>query len=328
MTDHKKSIIKYLSILERADTFRRKPFQARAYSEAIDQLKSIQGPVTTLQDVEGLSGFGKKLKEKVEEIITTGKLKAAEEASKELKLDLIDELLGIHGVGPVKAQELITSGVTSIADLRQKLAADPSILNDVQTLGLKHYEDSQLRIPRAEMAKHEEFIINALHEEFQGVVVGSYRRGAENSGDIDVLLTLPDRMSAKNQGALFTEIVDLLRGEKYIVDTLAQGPKKFLGYVKLKGKNKHVRRLDLLMLPESEYAYAILYFTGSKNFNKAFRAYALQKGYTLNEHRLEPIKEGVPAVPKMKTEQDIFDFLGLQYVEPTMRRGESDVQPL
>ncbi len=90
MTDHKQTIIKYLSILERVDTFRRKPFQARAYSEAIDQLQSLQGPVTTAKDVEGLTGFGKKLKDKVEEIITTGKLKAAEEASKELKLDLID----------------------------------------------------------------------------------------------------------------------------------------------------------------------------------------------------------------------------------------------
>ncbi len=325
MTDHKQTIINYLSILERADTFRRKPFQARAYSEAIDQLQSLQGPVTSVKDVEGLSGFGKKLKEKVEEIITTGRLKAAEEAGKEVQLDLVDELLGVHGVGPVKARELITAGITSIADLRKKLAADPSILNDVQTLGLKYYEDSQLRIPRIEMEKHEEFIINALHEEFQGVVVGSYRRGAESSGDIDVLLTLPDRMSAKNQANLFTEVIDLFKSDKYIVDTLAQGPKKFLGYVKLKGKNQHVRRLDLLMLPESEYAYAILYFTGSKNFNKAFRAYALQKGYTLNEHRLEPTKEGVPAVPKMKTEKDIFDFLGLKYVEPTMRRGESDV---
>lgn len=325
--DHKQSIIKYLSILERADTFRRKPFQAKAYAEAIDQLESLENPVSTVKDVEGLSGFGKKLREKVDEIIKSGTLKAAEEASKELKLDLIDELLGIHGVGPVKAQELITADITSIADLRSKFAADSSLLNDVQSLGLKYYEDSQLRIPRAEMAQHEEFILNALHEEFEGVVVGSYRRGAESSGDIDVLLTLPDSMTAKNQGKLFTEIVELFKSEKYIVDTLAQGPKKFLGYVKLKGRGKHVRRLDLLMLPQSEFAYAILYFTGSKNFNKAFRAYALEKGYTLNEHRLEPIKEGVAPVPKMSSEKDIFDFLGLEYVEPTMRKGTNDIKP-
>jgi DNA polymerase/3'-5' exonuclease PolX len=89
-----------------------------------------------------------------------------------------------------------------------------------------------------------------------------------------------------------------------------------------------VRRLDLLMIPKSEYACAILYFTGSKEFNVAFRSYALEKGYTLNEHRLLATKEGVPAVPAFTTEKDIFDFLGLQYIEPTLRRDGRDVVPV
>jgi DNA polymerase/3'-5' exonuclease PolX len=83
--------------------------------------------------------------------------------------------------------------------------------------------------------------------------------------------------------------------------------------------NGKARRLDLLMTPDEEYAYAILYFTGSDRFNVAFRQYALDKGYTLNEHALTPIRAGVPTVPYMKTEKDIFKFLGLRYIDPSKR---------
>ena len=82
----------------------------------------------------------------------------------------------------------------------------------------------------------------------------------------------------------------------------------------------------MIIKPKAEYPYAILYFTGSKEFNVAFRKYALEKGYTLNEHELKPIREGVPAVPLMRKEKDIFDFLGLHYVEPTLRRNEQDIR--
>jgi DNA polymerase beta len=219
-----------------------------------------------------------------------------------------------------------TKGIKTIADLRKTLAGDPDLLNDVQKMGLKYYEDSIERIPRQEMEMHEALILTALDPRFTGVVVGSYRRGAASSGDIDVLLMLPDTLSKKEQGQLFLETIQMLKESDYIVDTLAQGPKKFLGYVRLEGEK--ARRLDLLMTPEEEFAYAILYFTGSQNFNVAFRSYALEKGYTLNEHTLKPVKEGVPPVPPMKAEEDIFAFLGLEYVEPEQRIGEKNIIPV
>jgi hypothetical protein len=80
------------------------------------------------------------------------------------------------------------------------------------------------------------------------------------------------------------------------------------------------------MSPPSEFAYAILYFTGSQNFNVAFRRHAQDKGYTINEHTMKPTREGVPAVPAMRSEKDIFDFLGLEFVEPKDRRGVADVK--
>lgn len=329
--DYKPAIIHELDTMRKADLARRKPFQARAYAKVISELQSLESPITRVEDVKGIPGIGEKIQEKIQEIIATGSLASAAQARQEVSLDIMDALQNVHGIGPVKARELIDKhNIRSIDDLRRAVAADPTLLNDVQKMGLKYYDDAILRIPREEMREHEEFILSGLDERFQGTVVGSYRRGAADSGDIDVLLTLPDSMSTKEQGELFLHMIQLFREVDYIIDTLALGPKKFLGYVRLDGGK--ARRLDLLMTPQSEYPYAILYFTGSQKFNMAFRKYVLQKGYTINEHRMEPTAEGnvkgVPPVPPMKTEEDIFAFLGLKYVEPTARTGDKDIQPL
>ena len=326
--DYKSIIIEELDTLRRADIAKKEPFSAKAYAKVIEQLKALEKPILTINDVKDVPGVGAKIKLKIQEILDTGSLKAATEARKETNLDSLDILQGIHGVGPVKAKQLVeTKGIKTIAELRTALQKDSSLLNEVQIMGLKYYEDAILRIPRQEMVMHETLILNALDPRFTGAVVGSYRRGATDSGDIDVLLMLPGVMSKKEQGELFLETIQMLKDTEYIVDTLAQGPKKFLGYVRLEEGYK-ARRLDLLMTPQEEFAYAILYFTGSQNFNVAFRRYAQEKGYTINEHTMKPVKEGVPSVPPMKTEEDIFAFLGLEYKSPEERIGAASVIPL
>jgi len=86
------------------------------------------------------------------------------------------------------------------------------------------------------------------------------------------------------------------------------------------------RRLDLLLTPEEEYACALLYFTGSDQFNVAVRQHALQKGYTLNEHRLTPTTESTPKPPPFHDEEDLFHFLGLAYVPPENRVDASSLR--
>lgn len=326
-TDFKAKILEELDTLRKADIARKQVFPARAYKTAMEAIQAIPGPIVSVDNVKGVKGVGAKILLKIEEIISTGSLRAATEARAELPLNALDALQGVHGIGPVKARELIDSGLTTIEQLRAASAANAKLLTTAQKLGLKYYEDSQQRIPRAEMAEHENTILTGLDVRFEGTIVGSYRRGAESSGDIDVLLTLPDELTAEEQGELFVEMVSLFKEADYIVDTLSSGSTKFLGYCRVDEEHP-VRRLDLLMIPQSEYACAILYFTGSQQFNVAFRSYALDKGYTLNEHRLQATKAGVHPVPAFTKEKDIFDFLGLQYVEPTMRRGAADIVPV
>ena len=154
-------------------------------------------------------------------------------------------------------------------------------------------------------------------------IVGSFRRGAATSGDIDVLIRVPPNISSTTAKRLLAAYVDQMKKAGYIEEVLALGEHKCMAICRLKGLP--ARRLDLLLTPDEEYAYALLYFTGSDQFNVAFRNHAVQMCYTLNEHRLLPLTPDVPQPPSMKKEDDIFRFLGLRYIPPHERVNKEQI---
>jgi DNA polymerase beta len=326
MSDYKALIQKEFDTLRLADLAAGRKFQAIAYSKFLAKLKALPA-VRSFADVAEAAGKGK-IAEKVQEIIETGVLGAAQRAREETNVGAYEELLAVYGVGPVKAKAFVESGINGVADLRTAVAEGRITLTDAQMLGLEHYEDILERIPREEMDQHKEVIEDMADPVLTDIsIVGSYRRGAESSGDIDVLITMPSSLGAADIAQHFAEYVDRMIESGYIIGVLAQGPTKCLAICQLPdGKS---RRLDLLMIPRYEYAYAVLYFTGSDQFNVAMRRWALEKGYTMNEHCMRPVLqasgETAPEPPVMLKEQDIFRFLGLKYIIPTERKGADQV---
>lgn len=322
--DRREQIIKSLDILRRRDAAQPGGiFKARAYAKAISTLEKLRIPVRTLDDVRGLDGVGAKILLKIGEILETGVLAAAENVKSRGDLTIYEELLACYGIGPAKARELVNSGVKSIAHLRELVTADPSMLNDKQKIGLEYYDNLIKRIPRAEMLEHQTLLFSYLDKAIpesrpHAEIVGSFRRGAETSGDIDMLV-------CGENPVILERFVRELRESGYIRAILAQGDKKCLAISALPGMP--ARRLDILLTPATEYSYAILYFTGSDKFNVAFRQAALDRGYTLNEHGMKPLlTSSVPSVPcEMKTERNIFHFLRILYVAPEKRRSGEQV---
>ncbi|XQJ24972.1 mitochondrial DNA polymerase beta-PAK, putative [Leishmania guyanensis] len=199
-------------------------------------------------------------------------------------------------------------------------------LNDAQRLGLVYYEDMCHRIPHDEGRLHEAFMKlrmrKYLGKDYELVVCGSYRRQVESAGDIDVLIT-HKRSAAEGSsgdsssgGRLLlppSEVLGAflagLKADKYIEATLAQGPTKFMGLCRLRaventsaaaatGKGKaakakntarpkfRARRLDVRYVDSDGFPAAMLYFTGSKNFNVIMRSEAIKKHCILNEYGL------------------------------------------
>ncbi len=324
--DYKQTIIDSLDVLRKRDQADKSPFGARAYAKVISQLRDHDGPITSYEDVLTIDGIGEKISKKIKEILETGVLASAERAKELYNIDALDTLQNIYGVGPAKATELVTQGYTSIKQLREAIKVAPKLLNDKQKIGLKYYEDLLERIPRIEMEEHKDVLESLLPDEMSEYnldIVGSFRREAESSGDIDVLLRMPLHIDSKSAKEHLSLYVKMLEGFGYITDILALGEHKCMAISKI--YNGKSRRLDLLMTPDIEYAYALLYFTGSDKFNVAFRQHALNKGYTLNEHALTPIRPDVKEVPYMRTEKDIFKFLGLRYIEPSTRVDHNQV---
>lgn len=326
-TEHILSNLETLRVSElaaaRDDTSAR--FKALAYKKAIDSIKSLKKSIRTADDVKGLPGIGEKIQAKIQTIIETGTL-ARVERVRESTADMA-ALLRVHGIGPVKARALMDAGIHSIAALREAVRRDPRVLNAAQHLGLKHYEDSLERIPRAEMTQHERQLRSVLATsrlEHDGMIVGSYRRGMSTSGDIDLLVTYNPRLDVTEAEDYFQDYVADLRRTGYIVDTLVCGSKKWMGYVR-HAPTDRVRRLDMLLTAPATFPYAVLYFTGSDKFNVAMRKYCLEHNYSLNEYGLQPLNGAVPP-PPMATEDDIFAFLGLAYVAPELRVDERSLR--
>jgi DNA polymerase beta len=325
-SDVKAKVLEALGVLLKQESVNKDVFKMRAYKKLIEELKSSPLPITSLQDVETIvPKISDKMKLKIKEIIETGGLVAAEKAKAELQLNAHDELGAIYGVGPVKAKDLIAKGIKTVAQLREAVMMDPSLLNEKQKIGLLYYEDILKRIPRSEMEQHEKLLLGALVPGMRGTVVGSYRRGLESSGDVDVLITM-EGLTDKQRTAAFREYVVGLKSSGYMVEVLSEGGQKCLSVVRLPAVGAVARRLDLLVIPAEQFPFALLYFTGSGDFNVVFRKHALSLGYTLNEHEMKPTgKLEVSPVPPMTKEADIFAFLGLQYKEPHERVGASAV---
>lgn len=324
MSDHKQKIIDELDVLRRISvTETAGVFKARTYAAAIKTLSGLAAvrsvedlPVATKGD-----GLGKEVRAKIAKIIADGSLEISAEArARAVALDVFQK---IYGVGPKKAEDLIAAGYTTIAQIRAAVANKTLKLNRNQLVGLQYYEDINSRIPRTEMEQHAALLMAAKPASLEGVIVGSYRRGRPDSGDIDMLIRTST--AAVDAGAALADFVTALKAQGYIKEVLAQGKHKCLAVAALPSSGKvSARRLDLLVTPPAEFPFAVFYFTGSDTFNVRVRSHALERGFTLNEHALTQVSTG-RTVTGIKTERDIFTVLKLRWVEPPDRTGPDAV---
>jgi len=291
-------------------------FRVKSYKSAIEKIAILPNKIVSEADIPLTKTS--KIYAKVREFIQNGFIGEVQEVLKKNEniLDVYRELQKIAEVGPVKAKELVENhGIRSIDDLRNHL----DLLNDKQRIGLKYWETDQLRIPRVEIKKHESIYLSQLKlvegcENIMLSINGSYRRGAKDSGDIDILITHPT-----NKMESFKSFVDSLIDRGYIRDILAYGEKKFMGYGQLFKECSIPRRIDIIYCPPHEFPFAQLYFTGCGSFNVRMREYASRKGFRLNEKGLVDLKTDHFVKHQFSIEEDIFNYLELKYVEPQKR---------
>lgn len=138
------------------------------------------------------------------------------------------------------------------------------------------------------------------------IPVGSLRRKAEYIADIDLLV---------NDSEVYCLLVNKLKN-RHDFTLLVQGPKKVSFLI----DNDEKTQVDITFNEDPKLiGYAILHFTGSKEFNIRCRNAAIKKGYRLSQNGLKPIDANTPEAPELITEEAILSFLEIAYVKPENR---------
>jgi len=303
------------------------PFKIRAYTNAARVLETFSGnfQATVLEQKLGeLSGIGDAIAKKVFEYVQTDRLEYFEKLQAEFPATIF-ELFEITGLGGKKVKALYEKiGVKNIADL--EAAAKDGRISELPGFGAKTATNLLQAIERRRKHSGRFLLSDAkvwsdeLLEHFLGhpdvsqiSSGGSFRRGRETIGDLDILIATKQ---PKN-------VIEHFLAHPAIDRVLAQGPTKASVLL------NHGVQADLRVVANLEFPFALCYFTGSKEHNVALRGRALQNGWTLNEYRLgpEPATKRVPKpIPEIWTEADLYRALGLAYIPPELRENFGEIE--
>ena len=230
-------------------------------------------------------------------------------------MELLQEL---HGIGPKKAKELydmipggIKSDIKNINDMRYYLYHN--MYNKLPTSTIVDIEMLPQPIDRDTM----DLFIQEMQKYTTGIrsrVCGSYRRGKSKMKDIDLVI------SRGNKSDIFNKWRNKMNESKIIniMEPYAIGSEKVNTICQIQNHDNNDKinvRMDVFLINPSEWYTAILYATGSGNFNMMMRMVAKRKGYLLNHKGL--YKNGKKI--NISSERDVFDILGMEYLKPQDR---------
>ncbi len=286
---------------------------ARTIMDLSKDLKDIyrKGSINSLEE---LPGIGEGLAKKIEEFIKTGKIKEYEKLKKMIPQG-IEELMRIPGIGPKRIKKLYTQlKVKSIKELKQ--AIKEGRISRLEGFGKKSEENirknlglavAETRKPLAEVLPVAERIASRL-KKLRSVekieIAGSIRRKKATVRDIDILVV---SSQPKQVMDFFVSLPDVKR-------ITAKGLTKSSVFLKA-GYGCDVRIVD-----KKSFGAALLYFTGSKEYNIWCRQVAMKKGLKLSEYGLFKGKKWIAG----KTEKDVLDKLGIRYIAPEQRENRPD----
>ena len=302
------------------------PFKSRAYLNAARAVEGLNEPLDKLLAEERLGevkGIGESIQKKIVELMTTGRLAYYEELKAATPPGLV-LMLEIPGLGPKKIKALHDElGIETVEQLEAACKTD-------KVANLKGFgEKTQTNIleginrRRTYAAKHlvsealplADTLLDALRSHPDVVrcsAAGSLRRHREIIGDVDLLA------SSKNPAAVLEYFAHL----PGIINVIAKGETK--ASVLLEGGIQS----DLRVVSDAEFPFALMYFTGSKEHNIVMRQRAIDRGLRLNEYglfRSHTETRDSKLLVRCKTEEEIFQELGLHPVPPEMREDMGEI---
>jgi DNA polymerase (family 10) len=298
-------------------------FRLRAYRNGARIIRELPDSIASLiadkADLTKLEGIGKGVAEKCHELVETGNLTQLEEILETVPRTVLD-LLNVPKLGPKKAAALFNElGIENLQQL--KTACEAGEVRNLAGFGEKTESSILAGIAIAEAANERilwaeaDKIVTRLREHMQQCkslkqleFAGSYRRGKETVGDLDMLAVSDDPESVMDHLALFEEITsDIVRGE-----------------TKMAVRLEDEFQIDLRVVPAESFGAALQYFTGSKDHNVIVRGRAKKRGLRVNEWGVYQVEGDEQSLIAGKTETEVYASLGLPYFEPEIREARRE----
>ena len=299
------------------------PFKVRAYRQGAETVRNFDGEIVELaaaNQLTGIKGIGEALRDKLHELASTGSLGFYEKLRAEFPPGLF-ELFDLQGLGPKKVKALYEAlAIASIADLKTaceagKVAELPGFGAKTQTKILEAialnatFADTFLLGGISPLVE-EILELLRLHPEISRVAVaGSYRRAKETVHDLDFLV------ATKEPKLVCEDFTTLPQVESIIV----------CGETKASVRLKNGLQCDLRAVSNSQFPFALQYFSGSKEHNVAIRSLALKQGLSLNEYGFTAMNADV-VIPEVNDEPDIYRALGLDFIPPELRENRGEIE--
>ena len=299
-----------------------KKWNLKALSTAINSIKKYDGIILSGSQLRNeLKGVGEKISKRIDEILETGTLSILDNI--DFNNNNLNNLLLITGVGLVRAKKWISNGITNIDQLKEAISNNKIKSTHHIDIGIKYYYDFQQKIPKHEIDIINGILNNCIKKVDKNLIFeicGSYRRGALESGDIDILISNPNYINNINEENYLKKVVKELTKNNLIIDNLtSKGDTKFMGVCKI-NESLVARRIDIRVVNYESYFTALIYFTGSKNFNVYLRNKALEHNYSLNEYSLTNTIDGTEKL--LTSEKEIFNLFKIPYLSPIERNIE------
>lgn len=304
------------------------PFRVRAYRNGAKKIGELTEPLAAIaadpeRSLTDLEGIGKDLADKIATLLVTGTLPMLEELQAQIPAGVLT-LSRVPGVGPKKAAMLHKElGIGSLTELRA--ACEQQRIRGLKGFGAKTEETILKGLAIAEEAgvrmrwADAEVVVDALLEHMRGEtaikqmeIAGSFRRGRETIGDLDLLVDATDVAAVMDRFGAFAQVQETIaRGETKMAVRLVSG-----------------LQVDLRVVPAESFGAALQYFTGSKDHNVVVRGRAKQRGLKISDwgvFRVDDV-DGVVKETYLagRTEEEVYASVGLPYFPPEMREAREE----
>lgn len=296
-------------------------FRIRAYRQAARQLRGMPEDIALYvangQDLSELPAIGCNLAAKIIEILETGHCATLTSLQKQSPTGLV-ELLHIPGLGPKRVHALYHELGVHTPEQALRAAKDGRIatlagMGEKTQANIISVIESQMKTkPRLKLSlavRYAEPFADYLRKVEgveQVVIAGSYRRGKETVGDIDILVTSP-------QG---NKVIDAFVHYEQVRDVLSKGDTRS-SVILYSGL-----QVDVRVVPNASYGAALYYFTGAKAHNIAIRSLAKKRGIKINEYGVYRDGKWLGG----QTEQSILTALDLPWIPPELRENNGEIE--